>query len=80
MRASLGCLPILAQAGAVRFCSAETPASGTETLTATRPGVLIIAAPGAAMDPGAQDTATPLVVNSNALRCTPSPACRIRKR
>ena len=52
----------LAQAGAIRLFSAETPAGTSETVTATRAGVLIIAAPGVAMDPGAQDTATPLVV------------------
>ena len=52
----------LARAGAIRLFDAQTPAGTTETLTATRAGVLIIAAPGAAMDPGGQDTTTPLVV------------------
>ncbi len=52
----------LAQAGAVALFDAETPAGTEHTFTVTRAGVLIIAAPGAAMAPDAQDTATPLGV------------------
>ena len=52
----------LGRAGAVVLFGAETPAGTEETFTATRDGVVVIAAPGAAMAPGAQDTATPLVV------------------
>ena len=52
----------LGQAGAVALFDGQTPAGVEESFVATRDGVVIIAAPGAAMDPGAQDTATPLVV------------------
>ncbi|SEN31060.1 aminomethyltransferase [Gemmobacter aquatilis] len=52
----------LGRAGAVVLFGSETPAGTEETFTATRDGVVVIAAPGAAMQPGAQDTATPLVV------------------
>ena len=52
----------LAQAGAVVLFGADTPAGTEETFTATRDGVLIVAAPALPMEPGAQDTATPLVV------------------
>ncbi len=52
----------LAHAGAVALFDGQTPAGTVENFTATCDGVVIIAAPGLAMDPGAQDTATPLVV------------------
>ncbi|MFZ1726530.1 MAG: DUF1989 domain-containing protein [Albidovulum sp.] len=52
----------LAQAGAIRFFDAATPARTDESLTATRDGAVIIAAPGGFMDAEAQDTATPLTV------------------
>ena len=52
----------LAQAGAVALFDRETPAGTEESFTVTREGTVIIAAPGMAMDPGSQDTATPLVV------------------
>jgi aminomethyltransferase len=52
----------LAQAGAVALFEATTPSGTEQAFTAIRPGVLIIAAPGASMDPGLQDTATPLGV------------------
>jgi aminomethyltransferase len=50
----------LAKAGAVSLFETTTPAGTEATFTATRDGVLIVAAPGAAMAPGAQDTVTPL--------------------
>ena len=50
----------LAQAGAVSLFETTTPAGTEATFTATRDGVLIVAAPGAAMAPGDQDTVTPL--------------------
>ena len=52
----------LSNAGAVALFDGQTPAGTDESFTATRDGVVIIAAPGNPMDPGAQDTATPLVV------------------
>ena len=52
----------LAKAGAVALFDGQTPAGVAESFTIARDGVVIIAAPGAAMDPGGQDTATPLVV------------------
>ena len=52
----------LAKAGALALFDGQTRAGAEETLTVTRDGVVIIAAPAAAMDPGAQDTATPLMV------------------
>ncbi len=52
----------LAQAPALRLFEASTPAGTRETLQVAREGVVIIAAPGGAMDPSAQDTATPLTV------------------
>ncbi len=53
----------LAKARAIRVFGAETPARTEENLTVSRDGVLIIAAPGGGMTPGAQDTATPLTVH-----------------
>ena len=63
----------LTNARALRLFGADTPAGGSETFTASREGVLIIAAPAVAMDPGAQNTATPLVVRlqRSALRPVP---------
>ena len=52
----------LAKAGAVALFGETTPAGSAETFTATRDGVLVIAAPGEAMDPGGHRTATPLTV------------------
>ena len=53
----------LGQAGGVALFD-ETSAAGTaEIFTATRDGVVIVAAPGSAMHPGEQTTATPIVVN-----------------
>ena len=52
----------LSKAGAVALFDGQTPAGSAETFTASRDGVVIIAAPAAAMHPGSQDTATPLVV------------------
>ena len=52
----------LAKAGAVALFDGQTPAGVEKNFTVTRDGVVIIAAPGVAMDPGGQDTATPLVV------------------
>ena len=52
----------LAKARAVRMFDAATPAGTAETFTATREAALIIAAPAPAMDPGMQDTASPLGV------------------
>ena len=52
----------LAHAQAVTCFGAASPAGSEETLTASRDGVLIIAAPAAAMQPDAQDTATPIGV------------------
>ena len=52
----------LAKAGAVALFDSQTPAGTTESFTVARAGVVIIAAPAAAMDPGGQDTATPLLV------------------
>lgn len=53
----------LARPGALRLFGSDTPARAEETLTLTGPATLIIAAPGAAMAPDAQDTATPLTVH-----------------
>ena len=52
----------LSKAGAVALFDGQTPAGAEENFTVTRDGVVIIAAPGMAMDPGAQNTTTPLVV------------------
>jgi aminomethyltransferase len=53
----------LGQGGAIRLFGADTPAGTEESFTATRAGVAIIAAPGGAMVPEAQDTATPLTLH-----------------
>ena len=52
----------LARATAVALFGQTTPAGTEETFTVTRSGVLIIAAPGAGMQPDAQDTLTPIGV------------------
>ncbi len=52
----------LADARAIRFFGASTPAKTDVDLTAQRDGVVIIAAPGGIMDFEQQDTATPLIV------------------
>lgn len=44
------------------FFDSSTPAGDSLTLTADRDGLVIIAAPGAKMDPESQDTLTPLTV------------------
>ena len=64
----------LAKARAIRVFGAETPARTEENLTVSRDGVLIIAAPGGGMTPGAQDTATPLTVHLT--RAKPRSAAR----
>lgn len=52
----------LASARAVACFGTESAAGSEETFTAPRDGVLIVAAPGDAMAPDAQDTATPIGV------------------
>ena len=52
----------LAKAGALRLFSPETPAGARAELTALDEGWLVIAAPGVAMAPEAQDTATPITL------------------
>ncbi len=52
----------VAKAKAVHLFEAATPAKTEASFTATRDGVVVIAATGTAMDFEAQDTATPLVV------------------
>ncbi|MCK8462251.1 aminomethyltransferase family protein [Aliiroseovarius sp. S1339] len=52
----------VAHAQAIRLFDAISRAKSEETLRATRDGVVIIAAPGGAMDIEAQDTTTPLTV------------------
>ena len=52
----------LALARAVRLFGPETPAKARADLTALDDGWLIVAAPGLAMTPEAQDTATPLTL------------------
>lgn len=52
----------LSLAAAIRLFDLSTPAKASQTFTATRDGHLVIAAPGSAMSPEAQDTATPLTV------------------
>ena len=52
----------LAKAGAIALFGTETPAGTEESFTATRDGVLVIAAPGGDMAPDAQDSATPITV------------------
>jgi aminomethyltransferase len=52
----------LSKAGAVALFDEQTPAAVEESFVVAQDGVVIIAAPGAAMDPGQQATATPLVV------------------
>ena len=51
----------LAKAGAVALFDGQSPAGAKESFTVTRDGVVIVAAPAAAMDPGAQDTAMRLI-------------------
>ncbi|WEZ85142.1 DUF1989 domain-containing protein [Rhizobium sp. 32-5/1] len=48
----------LSEANALVFFGEQTPAGTTETLTIALDGLLIVAAPGAAMDAEKQDTAT----------------------
>ncbi|PHR54752.1 MAG: aminomethyltransferase [Robiginitomaculum sp.] len=52
----------LSQGGAISLFEATTPAKTSQKFRAERDGVVIIAAPGGAMDIEAQDTATPLTV------------------
>ncbi|MDZ4311591.1 MAG: DUF1989 domain-containing protein [Cypionkella sp.] len=52
----------LASARAITCFGEASPAEAEESFTASRDGVLIIAAPGAAMQPEAQDTLTPIGV------------------
>ena len=64
----------LAKARAIRVFGTDTPARSEESLTVGGDGVLIIAAPGGDMTPGAQDTATPLSVHL--IRARPLSAAR----
>jgi aminomethyltransferase len=52
----------LGQAAALRLFGAETPAGSRAEVAALGEGWLVVAAPGAAMDPSAQDTTTPVTV------------------
>lgn len=52
----------LSKAGAVAIFGSATPAGSEETFTATRDGILVVAAPGGDMAPDGQDTATPIIV------------------
>jgi aminomethyltransferase len=52
----------LSKAGAVRLFGPDTPAGTRADLTAQDHGWLIVATPGAAMAPEAQDTATPVTL------------------
>ena len=52
----------LAQARSLGLFGAESPAGNAADFTASRPGVLILAAPGAPMLPHEQDTLTPLIL------------------
>ena len=52
----------LADAEAIRLFAPETRAKAEETLNVQRDGVVLVAAPGGAMDIEAQDTTTPLTV------------------
>lgn len=52
----------LAQAGAVAVFDGTTPAGVSETFIVARDGHLLVAAPGRMMEPGDQDTATPLIL------------------
>ncbi len=52
----------LARAGAVSLFGSGSPAGAAETFPISRPGVLIVAAPGRPMVPDAQDTVTPIGV------------------
>ncbi len=52
----------LSRAGGIGLFGAETAAGAAETFTATRDGVVIVAAPGLAMHPGEQATLSPIVV------------------
>ncbi|MDD7970740.1 DUF1989 domain-containing protein [Roseinatronobacter alkalisoli] len=61
----------LALAGAVRFFDSQTPAGTQQEFLVSRDGVVIIAAPGGAMAPDAQDTATPLTVSVQRATLTP---------
>jgi aminomethyltransferase len=53
----------LAMAGGLRLFGTTTPAGTRETFTALADGWLIVAAPGLAMTPDSQDTATPISVD-----------------
>ena len=52
----------LGRAGAVRLFDLTTKARASQAFTVTRDGWLVVAAPGAAMRPEAQDTTSPLTV------------------
>jgi aminomethyltransferase len=53
----------LERAGGVALFDSRTAAGTAETFTASRDGVVIVAAPGTAMDPGQHDTLSPIVVS-----------------
>jgi aminomethyltransferase len=52
----------LAQAGGIRLFAPDTPAGAKDELVAQAGGWVVISAPGLAMAPDAQDTATPVTV------------------
>jgi aminomethyltransferase len=52
----------MATAGAIRLFGAATPAGSTAEFTVAFKGLLLVCAPGAAMSPESQDTATPVEV------------------
>jgi aminomethyltransferase len=52
----------LGKAGGIGLFRADTAAGEAKTFTATRDGVVIVAAPGTAMHPGEQATLSPIVV------------------
>jgi aminomethyltransferase len=52
----------LGKAGGIGLFRADTGAGEAETFTATRDGVVIVAAPGMAMHPGEQATLSPILV------------------
>lgn len=57
-----------ARARTLRIFGADSAAASTASFTVARDGLLLIVAPGQPMDPGAQDTATPIVLQIKRLR------------
>lgn len=64
----------LSKAPAIRLFGSDSRAGAEESFTAARDGVVIVAAPGGGMVPGAQDTATPLTLHLT--RAKPRSAAR----